>query len=497
MKKYTQRLKWTGLAGWLLLLLLTACSQPAPDMPLPVGPLPSQQQVDWHRLEYYAFVHFNMNTFTDQEWGYGDEDAGSFNPEALDCRQWVRIFKKAGMNGVILTAKHHDGFCLWPSEYTEHSVKNAPWKNGKGDVLQELAEACREYDMKMGLYLSPWDRNHAEYGRPAYLDYFRNQLKEILTQYGAVFEVWFDGANGGDGYYGGAREVRKIDRESYYQWAQINQLVLSLQPNAIIFSDNGPGARWIGNEQGIAGETNWNLLNPADIVIGGTGGMRDKIKLLNEGDEHGSSWIPGEADVSVRPGWYYHPAQDTSVKSLEELLDIYYKSIGRGANLLLNIPVDNRGLVHENDSIALMKLKRALDQTFSNNLAENAQVRESNFRGRNTHYKANKTVDGNPDSYWATDDSVLQARLTMEWEEEKTFNRFLIQEYIPLGQRVKSFQLEIEKDGAWIAIAEAKTIGNKRILRFPAVTSKKLRLVILDAKACPLITEIGVYAVEF
>ncbi len=242
------------------LIIISSCSNKKNQEVIPFGPVPTPQQLAWHEMEYYAFVHFNMNTFTDLEWGYGDEQPETFNPSNLDCRQWARIFKEAGMKGVILTVKHHDGFCLWPSEHTEHSVKNSPWKNGKGDVLKDLREACDEYGLKLGLYLSPWDRNHADYGKPEYINYFHNQLNEILTKYGDIFEVWFDGANGGDGFYGGANEVRKIDRKTYYNWDSINELVLELQANAVIFSDKGRGTRWIGNERGYAGETCWATL---------------------------------------------------------------------------------------------------------------------------------------------------------------------------------------------------------------------------------------------
>lgn len=441
-------------------------------------------------MEYYAFIHFNMNTFTGKEWGAGDESPELFNPSDLDCRQWARICKAAGMKGIIITAKHHDGFCLWPSAFTEHSVKNSPWKDGKGDLLKELREACDEYGLKLGLYLSPWDRNHAEYGHPEYLIYFRNQLTEILTHYGEIFEVWFDGANGGSGYYGGANETRTIDRETYYDWEQIRQLVLSLQPKAIIFSDNGPGARWIGNEQGFAGETCWALLNPDSIVIGAAG---DKLKLLNEGDEYGNCWIPGEVDVSIRPGWYYHPAEDSLVKSTEKLLQIYFNSVGRGANLLLNIPVDRRGLINENDSVALIQCRKALDTLFARDLAKGTRIEASNTRGGETRYQALNVIDGNKESYWAADDSVTRASLTLDFERPARINHLLVQEYIPLGQRVRSFNLEALEGMSWRMIAQGTTIGYKKLVQFPTVECTKLRFTVLDAKACPIISTIEIY----
>jgi len=476
---------------FLIAVILISCNQKEYQKLEPVGPIPSPQQLAWHEMEYYAFVHFNMNTFTDKEWGYGDEKPETFNPSNLDCRQWTRIFKEAGMKGVILTVKHHDGFCLWPSEFTEHSVKNSPWKNGKGDVLQDLKEACDEYGLKLGLYLSPWDRNHPDYGKPEYIEYFHNQLKEILTNYGDIFEVWFDGANGGDGYYGGANEVRKIDRKTYYNWDSVNQLVLELQPNAIIFSDKGPGCRWIGNERGYAGETCWATLDPDKIIIGGTGG--ELTKLLNEGDENGTHWIPGETDVSIRPGWYYHPSEDDKVKSLEKLLDNYYCSIGRGATWLLNIPVDKRGLVHENDSAALMNLNFMLDKSFAENLANNVKVEASNERGNSKEYSAANVIDGNKETYWATDDDVIQSSLTIDFGKPTKFNRFLVQEYIQLGQRIKLFQIEAFINDEWIKVDEATTIGYKRILRFPLVETQLIKLNIMEAKACPVISNVEVY----
>jgi len=476
----------------VIVLVIPACKPKEKKEPKPIGPLPTPQQIAWHEMEYYAFVHFNMNTFTDKEWGYGDEKPETFNPSHLDCRQWVRIFKEAGMKGVILTAKHHDGFCLWPSEFTEHSVKNSPWENGKGDVLRDLREACNEYELKLGLYLSPWDRNHPDYGKPEYIDYFHNQLKEILTNYGDIFEVWFDGANGGDGYYGGANEIRMIDRKTYYNWDSINNLVLELQPNTIIFSDRGPGCRWIGNERGYAGETCWATLDPDKIIIGGTG-SKELTRLLNEGDENGTYWIPGETNVSIRPGWYYHPSEDDKVKSLEQLLDNYYSSIGRGTTWLLNIPVDNRGLVHENDSAALMSLRKMLDKSFSDNLAQEAKIIATNIRGNSNKYSASNVLDRDLETYWVSDEGIIQSSLAFEFDKPIKFNRFLVQEYIQLGQRIKSFQIKAWINRKWEIVDEATTIGYKRILRFPMVKTQKIKLNILDARACPVISNIEVY----
>ena len=471
----------------LIIALVYSCSQVPP--PEPVLPLPSERQLAWHELEYYAFVHFNMNTFSNMEWGLGDEDPALFNPTELDCRQWAQVCKDAGMKGIIITAKHHDGFCLWPSNYTEHSVKNSPWKNGKGDVVRELADACREYGLKFGVYLSPWDRNHADYGRPEYITYFKNQLRELLTNYGDVFEVWFDGANGGDGWYGGANEIRKIDNKTYYQWESVREIVRELQPTACMFSDAGPDIRWCGTEEGWVRETNWSLLNKDSVAPG----VVPDIEWLRTGQENGSDWIPAEVDVSIRPGWYYHPSEDHKVKTLPELLDIYYHSIARNASLLINFPVDKRGLIHEKDAEQIMKLAEAIKTDFAYNLTEGVTVSTTNTRGNSSKYKVVNVIDGNPASYWTTDDDVKSASIAFDFGKPTEFNRFLVQENIKLGQRVKSFNLEAFIGEDWQEIATGTTIGRKRILRFPNVTASKLRLTILDSKACPTINNVENY----
>lgn len=471
----------------LIITVIFSCTQTQP--PGPFHPLPSERQLAWHKMEFYAFVHFNMNTFTNKEWGFGDENPELFNPTDLDCRQWARVCKEAGMTGIILTAKHHDGFCLWPSKYTEHSVKNSPWKNGNGDVVRELSEACKEYGLKMGIYLSPWDRNNADYGKPEYITYFRNQLRELLTNYGDIFEVWFDGANGGTGYYGGANEERRIDRTTYYDWENTRKIVRDLQPMACMFSDAGPDIRWVGNEQGWAGKTDWCTLNRDEFAPG----VVSDLKFLQQGQENGSDWVPAEVDVSIRPGWYYHPSEDHKVKSLPQLLDIYYHSVGRNASFLLNLPVDKRGLVNENDVRQLNKLAKAIKADFANDLAVGKDVTATNYRGKSGKYKPENVNDNNPDTYWATDDKVKSASLTIDFGEPTEFNRFLAQEDIRLGQRVKQFTLEALVGDEWKQLASETTIGKKRILRFPNVTASKLRLNIVDLKACPVISNIGVY----
>ena len=467
-------------------LISVSCSQVAP--PKPIGPLPSERQLAWHELEYYAFIHFNMNTFTNMEWGTGGESPKQFNPTELDTRQWAKTAKDAGMKGIIITAKHHDGFCLWPTKTTEHSVKNSPWKNGQGDLLKELSEACKEYGLKMGVYLSPWDRNHVDYGKPEYVADFHEQLRELLTNYGDIFEVWFDGANGGSGYYGGADETRKIDNKTYYQWDKTEAIVRKLQPNAVIFSDGGPDVRWVGNEDGWANETNWSVMRRDEIYPGWP-----RYKELRSGHEDGTHWLPAEVDVSIRPGWYYHPAEDHQVKTLPHLLDIYYNSVGRNASFLLNLPVDGRGLVHEMDVKQLMALQQQLDKDFAIDLAQGEKVIASDERGNSSKFEAENVNDGNTETYWATNDNVTKAIITIEFEQPTEVNRILLQEYIPLGQRVKTFVIEAEVDGEWIEIDGQTTIGYKRILRFDMVKASKIRVNFLSAKAPLAISNIQLY----
>ncbi len=459
------------------------------NAPSPLQPVPTPLQLAWQEMEFYAFVHFNMNTFTDREWGLGDEQPGQFNPTQLDCRQWVRVFKEAGLGGVILTAKHHDGFCLWPSAYTEHSVKNSPWRQGRGDVVGELAAACAEYEMKMGLYLSPWDRHHAAYGQPEYIDFFRNQLRELLTGYGDIFEVWFDGANGGTGYYGGANEERLVDKRSYYNWENTIALIRQWQPQAIIWSDAGPDARWVGNERGFAYDTTWSNLYRDKVY----GGMPEYASDWAMGQEEGTYWVPAEADVSIRPGWYYHEGEDEQVKSLSQLLDIYYGSIGRNCNLLLNFPVDGRGLVHENDAAQLQLLSKRLQEDFAVDLARGKKARATNERGAD--FSAAQAVDGDAATYWAAEDGVIEAGLSVDLGAETRFNCILLQEYIALGQRVKAFAVEVETPQGWQQIATGTTIGYKRILRLPDTRAQVVRVQILAARACPTMAAISVYKV--
>jgi alpha-L-fucosidase len=463
--------------------------KPLAQAPAPLYPLPSEAQLEWHEMEMNAFIHFTTNTFTDKEWGYGDEKPSVFNPEKVDADQWARVLKKTGFKTIILTCKHHDGFCLWPSQYTEHSVKNSPYKNGKGDVVKEVSEAAKKHWMKFGVYLSPWDRNHAEYGRAPYIDYYRNQLKELFTNYGPVFEMWFDGANGGDGFYGGARERRRINGATYYDWPATLDMIRKMEPKVIFFSDAGPGVRWVGNERGVAGTTNWNTIS-TDTIFAGKPGIEE---LLNTGSPDGNKWVPAEVDVSIRPGWFYHAKEDSLVKSPERLFEIYLTSVGRGSTLLLNVPPDRRGVFHENDVKSLEGFSAILEREFKTNLAKEAKITASTFRGKDNAYNAAKLNDGKKETYWATDDNVTMASLEVDLGKVQPVKYVLLQEYIKLGQRVKSFTVEAFQDGAWKKVAEATTIGYKRILRLPAVQTNKIRVNIADAKACPLISNLELY----
>ena len=458
--------------------------------PAPLLPLPEQKQVDWQRMETYAFIHFGLNSFCDREWGYGDTDPKMFNPKRLDCEQWVKTLMAAGMKGVILTAKHHDGFCLWPFEGNDYNVSKSPWRNGKGNVVKELSEACKKHGLKFAVYLSPWDRSRADYGSPSYVDYFHSQLRDLLTNYGPVFEVWFDGANGGDGYYGGARDKRTIDRKNYYNYPRIYQILDSLQPQAVVFSDGGPGCRWVGNEKGFAGETNWAFI-PKNTVYPGYPNYPE----LQFGYPDGDQWTAAECDVSIRPGWFYHPEEDDKVKSPEQLADLYYRSVGHNATLLLNFPVDRNGLINPIDSANAVNFHKLIQRELGNNLVAGMKPKVSNERGG--QFTAQALTDGSWDTYWATGDGVTSADITFTFKKARKMNRIMLQEYIPLGQRVKKFAVEwLDKNGTWKAVEqgeETTTIGYKRLLRFLTVETKGLRVHILDSRGPICMNNIGVY----
>ena len=440
----------------------------------PVYPLPSAKQLAWQAAPFYLFMHFGPNTFTDLEWGKGSEKEELFNPTAMDCRQWCRIAKEAGASGIVITAKHHDGFCLWPSAYSTHTVAQSKWKNGHGDVLKELSIACREYGLSFGVYLSPWDRNHPAYGTPAYNDIFINMMKEVVSQYGPFFEFWWDGANG-EGPNG---------KKQVYDWHRFETTMREIAPKTMVFSDIGPDMRWAGNENGIAGFTNWNLLDTAGFSRGLGAPPND---TLNQGNINGRNWIPAECDVSIRPGWFYHVKEDSLVKSPEKLFDIYLKSVGRGANLILNVPPDPRGLISPYDSAALMGFAKLRKESFGDLLSNNDQSVVYLYGKNNKEISAGK----NGVIYWGN--NFKDEFLEILFNKKITINCILLNEALQWGQRVKSFEIEIyDKDSLQFKKAYT-TLGHQRIISFTTRNSNRIIIRITDAKSDPRLNGISVY----
>jgi alpha-L-fucosidase len=422
-------------------------------------PTPAKRQLTWQKMETNAFIHFTVNTFTDKEWGEGTEDEKIFNPTHLDARQWIKALKDAGFKMAILTAKHHDGFCLWPSKYTEHSVKNSPWKNGKGDVVKEVADACKEYGLKFGVYLSPWDRHESSYGTSAYNNYYKNQLRELLTNYGEISEVWFDGAKGEN-----AKDMQ-YDFKGYWQ------LVRQLQPNAVIFSDAGPDVRWVGNESGNAGQTCWSTIDTTGMAPG-----KADAKYLNTGDPNGKAWIPAETDVSIRPGWFYHDKENDKVKSPQQLVNLYYQSVGHNSLLLLNIPPNKEGLFSENDINNITAFRNILNETFKNNFAKG------------------KVLPSLTDNKLSTFIPLkINQPLIIDFKKPVKIDRAMLQENIATGQRIKKALLEYWDEGQWKNLESFTTVGYKRLLRFDELTVQKLRLTILESKGKVQLSEIGFF----
>jgi alpha-L-fucosidase len=459
--------------------------------------VPSPRQLAWQELEFTAFIHFTINTFTDREWGEGTESATAFNPTSLDARQWAKVCKDAGMKMLIVTAKHHDGFCLWPTAYSDHSVRNSPWRNGRGDMIKEVSAACREVGLKFGIYLSPWDRHEKSYGNsPIYNEHFKNQLRELLTGYGEVSEVWFDGACGE-----GPNGKRQV-----YDWQGYYRLVRELQPGAVI-AIMGPDVRWVGTESGFGRETEWSAIPFDTMSAAGAGslggsqnpddsfvpmdrtevdlGSRDKLRNARM-----LRWYPAEVDVSIRPGWFYHASEDNRVKSPEQLLDIFYSSVGRNAVLLLNIPPDRRGLVHENDVRSLAEMRRVLDATFKRNMALQAKVTASDERAGQEGMQA---VDGNQRTSWSAHDIAVAPSLVLDLTKEQVFDVIMLQEDIRLGQRVEAFSVERWVNQTWEEIARGTTIGYKRLLRVPSVAASRVRLTISSSRDVPAISEFALF----
>ena len=437
-------------------------------------PLPSEQQLAWHNMEYYWFAHFGPNTFTGQEWGHGDEKEEIFSPAELDCRQWCRLAKAAGAKGIIITAKHHDGFCLWPSKYSTHTVRESSWRNGKGDVVKELSAACKEYGLKFGVYISPWDRNHPQYGTDAYNDVFVNMMKELFTNYGPIWELWWDGANG-EGPNG---------KKQVYDWKRYENLIRKISPQTVIFSDIGPDCRWVGNESGFAGTTNWNYLDTAGFKRGEGGPSQD---TLNSGNRFGKNWIPAECDVSIRPGWFYHAAEDTMVKSPAQLFDLYLKSVGRGANLLLNIPPNGRGLISPNDSVALIGFKKLLDKNFKNNLMKGKQLQVVTASKLTLALKLN---DGDATSFVAI--KTAASNVLVKFAQPIMANCIVLQEAIQLGQTIADFTLLLSTEDG-VEEIKGTTIGRKRIITFPAKKISQVSIHFPGLTSPALLSEVGAY----
>lgn len=458
---------------------------------------PAPRQYAWQKRDFIGFIHFTVNTFTDREWGDGAESPSVFNPTEYDAGQWVRVMKEAGMKAVILTCKHHDGFCLWPSRYTDHSVKSSPWRNGKGDIVRDVSDACRREGLAFGVYISPWDRHEPTYGdSPVYNEHFRNQLRELLTQYGDICEVWFDGACGE-----GPNGKRQV-----YDWNSYYSLVRELQPGAVI-AIMGPDVRWVGTESGYGRVTEWSVVpveasDRTSIAAGSQ--QRDVAGLFIPKDlmdeDLGSReiiakastliWYPAEVNTSIRPGWFYHADQDGKVKTPEKLVDTYFCAAGRNGVFLLNLPPDTRGLIHENDVASLRGMRRILDETFRTNLVTGAAVTSSVTREGT---RAEAILDSDPETYWMPALEAPGAVIEVRLDGLKTFDTAMLQENILVGQRVERFALDALLDGAWREITGGTTIGYKRLLRFPETTSGRVRLRILESRTSPAIGTLGLY----
>lgn len=461
------------------------------NAPKPYGAVPSERQLNWHNIEIYGLVHFTPTTYENKEWGYGDASPSKFNPTAFDAEQIVKAAKAGGLKGIILVAKHHDGFALWPTKTTDYNISASPFRNGKGDMVKEFEQAARKNGLQFGVYCSPWDRNSAKYGTSEYLAIYQAQLKELYSNYGKLFMSWHDGANGGDGYYGGAREKRAIDNTTYYDWKNTWNITRTLQPNANIFSDIGPDIRWVGNEQGYAAPTSWATFTPLppegenEAVPGQSNYPQSPVGIRN-----GKFWMPAECDVPLRRGWFYHSSEKP--KSPAQLFDLYLKSVGRGAGLDLGLAPDTRGLLHDDDVASLAKFGEILQKTFANNLAKTAKITASNSRGK--QFSVKNLIDNNNKTYWATADAVKTANIQLNFDKTITFDIISLQEYIPLGQRVEKYHVEALVDGQWKTIAEGESIGAKRLIQLEKpINSKTVKIVIDQSPVAITLSEIGLY----
>ena len=459
--------------------------------------VPSERQIKWQETEFYAFFHFGMNTFTDSEWGNGNEDPELFNPEKLDCRQWAKVCQLSGMKGLILTAKHHDGFCLWPSAYTDHCVRSSKWRDGKGDVVAECAKACKEFGIKFGIYVSPWDRHEPTYGTgEAYNRFFKNQLRELLTAYGELFCIWFDGACG-EGANG---------RKQEYDWEGYYKLIRELQPNATI-NICGPDVRWCGNEAGVCRKSEWSVvpywhsnseliaaasqkdvtkppkkINPTALDLGSRKAIKNCNKLI---------WYPAEVDTSIRKGWFYHPDEDYSVKPLSKLMEIYYNSVGANANFLLNIPPTPEGKIAEKDLETLLAMGAQLEIDFNENLADGSIVTDN--RHLDEKHTGQMALSEYPDSYWHSGDNPEGAELILDLGDEYDIDKIVLGENIRTGQQIEKFTLFAQVKGKWKKLASETTIGYKRICRFKEIRVRYFKLVIEKARCFATISKFEAY----
>jgi len=440
--------------------------------------VPTKRQIEHQEMEVIGFIHFGLNTYVNREWGTGEISPNVFDPKDLNAMQWAKVAKAGGIKELILTAKHHDGFCLWPSKYTNYSVASSPWKNGNGDIVKDLSEACQKEGLKFGVYLSPWDMHAKSYGTPAYITYYENQMRELLTNYGKISEFWFDGA-----------KSPKYAKKSIYDFKAWWAMIRKLQPDCNIFSDVGPDIRWIGDEGGVAGKTDWSMLTPSREKIGHT-----HFIYQNQGDPYGKKWVPGECDVSIRPGWYYHASQDTMVKSPQKLVDIYYKSVGRNGVFLINLPPNKKGLISKPDIKSIEEFHSIIKETFAHNLAKNAIV-FSTSKYKNSHqFAGNNIVDNEPQkSFWAASPSDHKPMLTIQLSKFQTFDRIELQEPIKYGQRIGAFAVQAFLNGRWQDIANGTTIGYKRLLRIHPVTTNQIRILFLSYNNTPALSNFGLF----
>lgn len=480
-----------NLLRLLLLSPLFSFGQKAPE---PYGALPSPRQLAWHEMEMYCLIHYTPTTFQDKEWGFGDADPKIFNPSHFDANQIAKAAASAGFRGLISVAKHHDGFCLWPTKTNNYNIAQSPWKGGKGDMVKEFMMASHAQGMAFGVYLSAWDRNDTRYGTAAYADAYRAQLTELMTGYGKLFTSWHDGANGGDGYYGGKSEKRTIDRTTYYAWEEKTwPIVRRYQPMAMIFSDIGPDMRWVGNEHGFAAETSWATITPKtkDGSKPVPGQLDDSN--LPTGDRDGKYWIPAECDVPQRPGWFYHKNQDAKVKTPTQLFEIYLKSVGRGANMNLGLAPMPEGILHPNDVLSLAAFGKKIEKTFANNLAKNAKATASSNRGRSSEFALNNLFDDDRYTYYAPEEGVLNPVIEILLPEKVAFDIIRLRENIKLGQRLDSVVVSIADGNNWQRLASATSIGANRLIKLDQlIETSKLRIQ-LFAPVVPTLSEVGLF----